>query len=105
MLDENDKLYVMAARARGISGMSLLWRYPAKHSLGPVINSIGFDLNRIFSALPIVALILILTEYLNMENGGEEMNNAPPGTAEAWGDNGPHNGEGTGARNDTGPHN
>ena len=62
MLDENDKLYVMAARARGISGMSLLWRYPAKHSLGPVINSIGFDLNRIFSALPIVALILILTE-------------------------------------------
>ena len=62
MLDEIDKLYVMAARARGISGMSLLWRYPAKHSLGPVINSIGFDLNRIFSALPIVALILILTE-------------------------------------------
>ena len=60
MLDENDKLYVMAARARGISGMSLLWRYPAKHSLGPVINSIGFDLNRIFSALPIVALILSL---------------------------------------------
>mgnify|MGYP000901323238 CR=1 FL=1 len=45
MLDENDKLYVMAARARGISGMSLLWRYPAKHSLGPVINSIGFDLS------------------------------------------------------------
>ena len=56
MLDESDKLYVMAARARGISGMSLLWRYPAKHSLGPVINSIGFDLNRIFSALPVVAL-------------------------------------------------
>ena len=62
MLDESDKLYVMAARARGISGMSLLLRYPAKHSLGPVINSLGFDLNRIFSALPIVALILILTE-------------------------------------------
>ena len=60
MLDESDKLYVMAARARGVSGMSLLWRYPAKHSLGPVINSIGFDLNRIFSALPVVALILVL---------------------------------------------
>jgi len=62
ILDENGKLYVMAARARGISGMSLLWRYPAKHSLGPVINSLGFDLNRIFSALPVVALILVLTE-------------------------------------------
>ena len=62
ILDEHGKLYVMAARARGISGMSLLWRYPAKHSLGPVINSLGFDLNRIFSALPVVALILVLTE-------------------------------------------
>jgi peptide/nickel transport system permease protein len=62
ILDEHGKLYVMAAKARGISGMSLLWRYPAKHSLGPVINSLGFDLNRIFSALPVVALILVLTE-------------------------------------------
>ena len=62
ILDEHGKLYVMAARARGVSGMSLLWRYPAKHSLGPVINSLGFDLNRIFSALPVVALILVLTE-------------------------------------------
>ena len=26
ILDENDKLYVMAAKARGISGMRLLWR-------------------------------------------------------------------------------
>jgi peptide/nickel transport system permease protein len=62
ILDEHGKLYVMAAKARGISGMALLWRYPAKHSLGPVINSLGFDLNRIFSALPVVALILVLTE-------------------------------------------
>ena len=62
MLDEIDKLYVTAARARGIFGRTLLWRYPARHSLGPVINSIGFDLNRIFSELPVVALIMTLTE-------------------------------------------
>ena len=62
MLDEIDKLYVTAARARGIFGRNLLWRYPARHSLGPVINSIGFDLNRIFSELPVVALIMTLTE-------------------------------------------
>ena len=62
MLDEIDKLYVTAARARGIFGRKLLWRYPARHSLGPVINSIGFDLNRIFSELPVVALIMTLTE-------------------------------------------
>ncbi len=62
MLDENGKLYVTAARARGLYGRQLLWRYPARHALGPIINSLGFDLNRIFNELPIVALILTLTE-------------------------------------------
>lgn len=62
MLDENNKLYVTAARARGLYGGKLLWRYPARHALGPIINSLGFDLNRIFNELPIVALILTLTE-------------------------------------------
>jgi len=62
MLDESSKLYVTAASARGISGARLLWRYPARHALGPVINSLGFDLNRIFNELPIVALIMTLTE-------------------------------------------
>ena len=62
MLDEQGKLYVTAASARGISGQRLLWRYPARHAMGPVINSLGFDLNRIFNELPVVALILVLTE-------------------------------------------
>ena len=60
--DEKDKLYVTAARARGIAGSRLLLHYPARHALGPVINSIGFDLNRIFNDLPIVAAVLSLTE-------------------------------------------
>ena len=60
--DEYVKLYVTAARARGLSGQQLLWRYPARHALGPIINSLGFDLNRVFNELPIVALILTLTE-------------------------------------------
>lgn len=62
MSDEQDKLYVTAARARGLSGGTLLLRYPARHALGPVVNSVGFDLNRIFNDLPIVAAVLILTE-------------------------------------------
>ncbi len=62
MSDEVGKLYVTAASARGVSGRKLLWRYPARHSLGPIVNSLGFDLNRIFNELPIVALILTLTE-------------------------------------------
>ena len=62
MSDEVGKLYVTAASARGVTGRRLLWRYPARHALGPIINSLGFDLNRIFNELPIVALILTLTE-------------------------------------------
>ncbi len=62
MSDEIGKLYVTAASARGLYGRKLLWRYPARHALGPIVNSLGFDLNRIFNELPIVALILTLTE-------------------------------------------
>jgi peptide/nickel transport system permease protein len=61
MSDEIGKLYVTAAAARGVHGRKLLY-YPAKHALGPIINSLGFDLNRIFNELPIVALILVLTD-------------------------------------------
>jgi len=62
MMDENNKLYVTAARARGLYGLKLRLRYPARHALGPIVNSLGFDLNRIFNELPVVALILTLTE-------------------------------------------
>ncbi len=62
MSDEYNKLYVNAARARGLSGQRLLWRYPARHALGPIVNSLGFDLGRIFNELPVVALILTMTE-------------------------------------------
>ena len=62
MSDELGKLYVTAARARGLYGMTLMWRYPARHALGPIVNSLGFDLNRVFNELPIVAIILILTD-------------------------------------------
>jgi peptide/nickel transport system permease protein len=62
MSDEIGKLYVTAAAARGVYGRKLLWNYPARHALGPIVNSLGFDLNRIFNELPIVALILTLTD-------------------------------------------
>jgi len=45
-----------------VHGRRLLWRYPARHALGPIINSLGFDLNRVFNELPIIAAILTLTE-------------------------------------------
>ncbi|MGF1501695.1 MAG: ABC transporter permease [Paracoccaceae bacterium] len=62
MLDELDKLSVTAARARGVPEGRLLVKYPARLALNPVVSSIGFDINRIFSELPVVALVLTLPE-------------------------------------------
>lgn len=62
MLDELNKPSVEAARARGIPEKRLLLKYPARLAINPVVATIGFDINRIFSALPIVALVLSLPE-------------------------------------------
>lgn len=62
MLDELNTLSVTAARARGIPERKLLLKYPARLAINPVASSIGFDVNRIFSELPVVALVLGLPE-------------------------------------------
>lgn len=62
MLDELNKLSVTAARARGLSERQVLLKYPARLAINPVVSTIGFDINRIFSELPIVALVLGLPE-------------------------------------------
>lgn len=62
MSDEIGKLSVTAARARGVPEVKLLLKYPARLALNPVVSTIGFDVNRIFSELPIVATVLGLTE-------------------------------------------
>jgi len=62
MSDELNKLSVTAARARGIPERRLLFKYPARLAINPVVSTAGFDVNRIFSELPIVALVLGLAE-------------------------------------------
>lgn len=62
MLDELNKLSVTAARARGVPEWKLLLKYPARLAINPVVSTIGFDVNRVFSELPIVALVLGLPE-------------------------------------------
>ena len=62
MSDELNKLSVTAARARGVPELKLLMKYPARLAINPVVSTIGFDVNRIFSELPIVAVVLGLTE-------------------------------------------
>jgi peptide/nickel transport system permease protein len=62
MSDEINKLSVTAARARGISERKVMLKYPARLAINPVAGSIGFDVNRIFSELPIVALVLGISD-------------------------------------------
>lgn len=62
MSDELNKLSVTAARARGIPESKLLVKYPARLAVNPVVSTTGFDVNRIFSELPIVALVLGISD-------------------------------------------
>ncbi len=62
MSDELHKPYVDAARARGLGEAKVILKYPARLAINPVVSTIGFDINRIFSELPIVALVLGLPE-------------------------------------------
>jgi peptide/nickel transport system permease protein len=60
MLDELDKTYVTAARARGLPESRLLFKYPARIALNPIFSSIGFILPGLISAGTIVAIVLSL---------------------------------------------
>ncbi|MEO1522209.1 MAG: ABC transporter permease, partial [Cyanobacteria bacterium J06633_2] len=62
MKDELGKLYVTAAKARGMSGWPMLMKYPARQAVMPIVSTIGFDFSRSFNELPIVASILVLGE-------------------------------------------
>lgn len=62
VVDESNKLYVDAARARGVDGFRLWARYPVRHAISPLFNSVGFDFQRVFNDLPIVAVVIGLTD-------------------------------------------
>ncbi|MFT6914340.1 MAG: peptide/nickel transport system permease protein [Motiliproteus sp.] len=62
VVDESNKPYVEAAQARGVHGIALWVRYPVRHSISPLFNSVGFDFQRVFNDLPIVAMVIGLTD-------------------------------------------
>ncbi len=62
MLDEVNKLYVTAARARGVPEVRLITKYPVRQALNPIISTFAFDINRVLSDAPVVALVLALPE-------------------------------------------
>ena len=62
MLDELNQLYVDAARARGISEWKVIFKYPVRIALNPIISYLGFDLGRLVAGAPVVALVLSLPD-------------------------------------------
>ena len=61
-LDELDKMYVMAARAGGLSPIRLLLKYPVRMALNPIVATLGWRLTYVISGAPIVGVVLSLPD-------------------------------------------
>ena len=60
LLDELSRQYVITARAKGLTETRLLFRYPVRVALNPVISTVGWVLPEIFSGQVITAIVLSL---------------------------------------------
>jgi peptide/nickel transport system permease protein len=60
LLDELGKQYVVAARARGLPRRTLLWKYPVRVAMNPVISSAAFILPAVVSGATITSIVLNL---------------------------------------------
>ena len=58
LLDELRKLYVTVARAKGVSEQRLLFRYPVRIALNPIISTIGWTLPALVSGELLVSLVM-----------------------------------------------
>jgi len=60
LLDELRKQYVITARAKGVSERTLIFKYPVRIALNPIISTIGWTLPIIVSGETITAIVLNL---------------------------------------------
>jgi peptide/nickel transport system permease protein len=60
VLDELEKPYVAAARARGLSETRLVWKYPVRMALAPFVADIGNLLPALVSGSVIVSVVMSL---------------------------------------------
>jgi peptide/nickel transport system permease protein len=51
---------VITARAKGVSEKKLLFKYPVRAALNPIVSTIGWSLTGIFSGSTITAIVLNL---------------------------------------------
>jgi len=58
LLDELKKQYVVTARAKGLSEMQLLFKYPVRLALNPVFSTIGWLLPAIFAGEVLISIVL-----------------------------------------------
>lgn len=60
LLDELKKQYVITARAKGVSEAKLLFRYPVRVAINPIISTIGWMLPALISGEVLTAIVLDL---------------------------------------------
>jgi peptide/nickel transport system permease protein len=60
LLDELGKPYVEAARAKGIPERRLIFKYPVRLAINPLVSTIGWSLPGIISGETIVSVVLSL---------------------------------------------
>jgi peptide/nickel transport system permease protein len=58
LLDELKKPYVVAARARGLEENRMIYRYPVRVALNPIISSIGWMLPSVVSGMTVTGIVL-----------------------------------------------
>ena len=61
LLDEKQKLYVTAARAKGLPERKLIWKYPVRIAINPIVSTLGWELTRVVSNSPIVTTVLSIS--------------------------------------------
>lgn len=60
LLDELGKQYVVTARAKGVRERKLIFKYPVRIAINPIVSTIGWQLPHIVSGETIVAIVLSL---------------------------------------------
>jgi len=60
VLDELRKPYVTTARSKGLDETRLLFKYPLRIAMNPILSTIGWSLPGIFSGSTIVSMVLLL---------------------------------------------
>ena len=60
LLDELGKPYVVTARAKGLSRLRLILKYPVRVAVNPLVSTVGYLLPSLVSGSVIVSVVLSL---------------------------------------------